>query len=282
MTAVTPELPGGPCTLWTTGEEILAASGTETAPPTAEDLDPYAIMASELLYEVSGRQFRGECEAIARPCRLGCGCWGDQWGILNTAWFWGYGSLGYGYGWGWFNSNGNACGCGCEARVKLAGFPVTAITEIQIDGVVLDASAYELQEDRYVQRLWDDSTTPPTELFWPTCQNLALPLGDPGTWGITYSFGSPPPTLGAQAATELGWQLYLAQHNPGECLLPVGVTRVTRQGITIDRLVPMFDPRGERTGLIVTDSFLAAYNPNGLRRRPAVYTPDVKYPRRVT
>lgn len=287
MTSVTPDLPGGPCTLWVTGEEILATiEGSVTTPPTADVLDAYALMASELLYEMSARQFAGECEVTVRPCRQGCGCWGDNWGILDSAWFWGYGSMGWGYGWGWWNGSGDSCGCGCDARLQLSGFPVTSITEVQVGPDVLDPSTYELQGERWLQRLWDVTTDPPTQHFWPSCQNLDLPLGQPGTWSVTYKYGSPPPMLGEQAATEMAWQLYLAQHNPGECQLSSGVTKVTRQGVTIERLLPLFgrDPAGriQATGLVVTDSFLAAYNPNGLRRRPAVWSPDLKYPRRIT
>lgn len=277
--------PGGPCSLWCSGQNILDNIGTVSDPPTAEELDPYAAMVTELLYEMSGRQFTGLCEATVRPCRLGCGCWGDSWGILDSSWFWGYGSMGWGYGWGWWDANGSSCGCGCDERLTLSGYPVQSIESVTIGADIVDPATYELQAERFLQRLWDDSTDPPTPLFWPTCQNLALPLGNPGTWSVTYLYGSAPPTLGVQAATEMGWQLWLAQHNPGECMLPTGVTKVVRQGITIERLLPMFgrDEYGRirGTGLVITDAFLAAYNPNGLRRRPAVYSPDLKYPRRV-
>jgi hypothetical protein len=286
VTAVTPDLPGGPCSLWVTGEEILAEIGEQTNPPDAAELEPYALMASELLYEMSARQFSGECETEVRPCRLGCGCWGDSWGILDTSWYWGYGAIGFGYGWGWWDNNGGACGCGCDERLRLSGYPVTSITEVRIGDEVIDPSGYQLQEERFLQRLWDTDTDPPTPRFWPTCQNMSLPLGQPGTWSVTYKWGSPPPELGRQAATEMGWQLWLAQHNPGDCQLSSGVTKVTRQGVTIERILPLFgrDANGrlQATGLVVTDSFLAAYNPNGLRRRPAFWSPDRQYPRRVT
>lgn len=284
MTAVVPQLPGGPCTLWVTGEEVFEAWGAAElpSPPAPEDLDVYALMASEVLFEASARQFNGECEALVRPCRLGCGCWGDDWGILNSSWFWGYGSIGYGpAAWGWGNQDGQTCGCGCEARLKLAGYPVTAITEVMIGADVIDPSEYELQEQRYLARFFDDSVDPPLQRFWPTCQNLNLPLGQPATWSVQYTFGSPPPEAGRQAALELAWQFFLAIHNPGECMLPTGVTQVVRQGVTITRVLPMF-LAGQRTGLILTDAFLGAYNPNGLRRRAAVWSPDIKYPRRIT
>jgi hypothetical protein len=70
-------------------------------------------------------------------------------------------------------------------------------------------------------------------------------------------------------------------HNPGECMLPTGVTTVVRQGVTINRVVPMFNA-GARTGLVLTDAFIGTYNPHGLRRRAAVWSPDLKYPRRLS
>ncbi len=287
MTAVTPELPAGPCSYWCTGQDVLdVVEDSVSVPPSAVDLDPYALMASELLYELSARQWVGECEVQVRPCKIDCGCWGDRYGILDSSWFWGYGSLGWGSGWGWWNSNGDSCGCAAEGRLLLSGYPVTEIIEVKIGADVVDPAEYELQMERWLVRFWDASTSPPTERFWPSCQNMNLPLGNANTWSVTYRYGSAPPQLGFQAATEMAWQLWLAQHNPGECQLSTGVTKVTRQGVTVERLLPLFgrDLKGniQSSGLVVTDAFIAAYNPQSLRRAPAVWSPDRQYPRRIT
>lgn len=59
-------------------------------------------------------------------------------------------------------------------------------------------------------------------------------------------------------------------------MLPKGVTRITRQGITIDKLA--FTSWGYRegrwaTGLPLVDAFLATVNPAGLQRRPVFWAP---------
>src|SRR3546814_8017420 len=37
--------------------------------------------ASQLLYELSGRQFAGTCQKTVRPCNTGCGC---NWQVLRS------------------------------------------------------------------------------------------------------------------------------------------------------------------------------------------------------
>jgi hypothetical protein len=158
---------------------------------------------------------------------------------------------------------------------------VTAIQQVLIDGQVVDPATYRLDGNRYLVRLVDPDSG--DQLHWPACQNMARDsLIDAGTWEVTYEYGSPPPALGVMAAAELAVQFYYASTGNAACKLPSGVTKIVRQGITIERLVPMF-VKGQRTGLVLPDAFLAGVNPNGLRRRPAVMSPGVpRYPRRTT
>lgn len=65
-----------------------------------------------------------------------------------------------------------------------------------------------------------------------------------------------------------------------ECALPNGVTRLTRQNITIER--NPFTSWGRvggiwKTGLAQVDLFLNTYNPAGVRRRPVFVTPGRRY-----
>jgi hypothetical protein len=283
-----PSRPGGPCTPWCLAADVFAFQGASI--PEDADVNAAIEAASWLLWSLSGRQFSGGCIQTVRPCRTGCGCWGPAGpggspgaNGVNLAlagadwWFGGYGGGGLP---GWTNDCGDSCGCGTLSTVTLDGYPVTAIQEVLIDGDVVDPATYRLDGSRYLVRLVDPSSG--DQLHWPACQNMARPPTDHGTWQVTYEYGSPPPALGVMAAAELAVQFFYASTGDSKCKLPSGVTKVVRQGITIERLIPMF-VKGQRTGLVLPDAFLAGVNPNGLRRRPAVMSPGVpRYPRRTT
>lgn len=285
--AAYPTRPAGPCTPWCTAQDVFGL----VSPSLPDDVDLNAAIeaASWLLWSLSGRQFSGGCIMQVRPNRVGCSCWGpggpgapDQNGV-NLAlagadwWFGGYGGGGVP---GWTNDCGDQGGCGTLSSVTLDGYPVTAIDQVLIDGDVVDPDTYRLDANRYLVRLVDPSSG--NQLHWPACQDMARPPTAGGTWEVTYEYGSPPPALGIMAAAELALQFFYASTGNKACKLPSGVTKIVRQGITIERLVPMF-VTGQRTGLVLPDAFLAGVNPNGLRRRPAVMSPGVpRYPRRTT
>ena len=61
----------------------------------------------------------------------------------------------------------------------------------------------------------------------------------------------------------------------GACRLPSRVVQVVRQGVTIQRATPLASYLvAGATGLELVDAFIAGYG--GLRRRPAVWSPDVQ------
>lgn len=268
----------GPCTSWIDGSDVAACCSAATGVD-AWELDDEAAIASQLLYEVSGRQFPGVCERTVRPCRTRCTHWGPE--SLNSTWFWsGWtgGYSGYANGW-WWNEGGDQCGCGTLSYVKLAGYPVREVVNVKIDGVIVDPALYRLDGRTNLVRL---ANLDGTEGWWPACQNLWLADDQPGTMSVTYKWGTPPPELGKRAAAQLACEIYSAC-TTGDCNLPTKVTKVVRMGVTIDRVASTAALlRSGGTGLPLVDMFMAAYNPQGMRRRPAVWSPDVqKYSRRV-
>lgn len=261
----------GPCSAWTDGERVAECcdSGVGTF---TELLDDAAGVASELLFAFSGSQFSGLCGNRVRPCATRrCGCsWGN-----GTSWV--------GSGW----DCARPCGCQPLDRVRLAGYPVRAIAEVKIDGVAVDPDTYRLDEWRYLTRVRDPAD-PTTPLFWPSCQDLDLADDQPGTFSVSYVFGLDPPAAGIAAAGELACQVYLScsADADGDCVLPSHVMSVTRAGITYDIAAFTAWGRGPdgiwKTGLALVDAFLNAVNPLGIRRKPAIWSPDVEpYARRV-
>jgi hypothetical protein len=274
----------GPCNAWITSEEALAccaAAGTDAAL-----LDSAAIAASQILYELSGRQFNGICiEDDYRPCADGCSCW-DRWLPAvsmsgQSSWGWsgfGWGYWGWGWGWGYSGCVDDLCHCGALSRALLNGYPVTEILEVKIDGVVLDPEEYRLDGNRFLTRMADGSNN---AQFWPACQRLDLDSDQPGTWSVSYEYGIAPPMDAILAAEQLTCQLYLACAGGGaggtECRLPAGVTKIVRQNVTIEFapfLAWALRNGSWATGLSLVDAFLSTRNPRNLRGRPSVWSPD--------
>ena len=282
----------GPCEAWIAADDVAACCGVTVDSTNQATLDMFAVSASQILYEMSGRRFSGVCESVVRPCStMGCGVQALGVGII-PGWG-GYGSWGYGYldigsPWGWYDTGIGSAGivCGCQAlpTVEL-GYPVVDIVEVTIDGNVVDPATYRVDEWRYLVRLNDPATG--LQLFWPGCQDLAADSG-PGTFFVTYTHGIAPPLVGAQAAAALACQLWQSCNGGSECQLPIGATKVIRQGVTIERnlLAAWFNAsataKGWATGIPLVDAFLNAYNPSRLIRRPSVWTPDVVPMPRVT
>jgi hypothetical protein len=283
-----PQVPGPvmpPGQTWINGEDLIGLC-PQAASLDTQTVDAYAVTASMLMYELSGRQFTGRSGPVTvRPCARQCGGWGPLSG--GWLWTWGYWSGDWGYGWAWGNENGSRlCGCGHDSHIDLAGYPVREVTQVKIGGQTLPATfddgapTYRLDQWRYLTRLTDPAN-PDFPLHWPACQRLDLQDDQPGTWSVTYTYGVDPPPAGVAAARQLACQLLLAEAGQ-PCQLPSNVTQLVRQGTKIERVTPIADAlRKGATGLVLVDAFLAAYNPNGLRRRPAISSPDLPYPVRV-
>lgn len=204
------------------------------------------------LYQVGG------CDVTVRPCAASCDGWSPS---INTNGDWVNVSCSCGLP--------VPCACGRVPAVSL-DTPVGHITEVRIDGAVLDGSAYRLVDGGLLLRV-DGGV-------WPRCQDFTAAPGEVGAFTVTYLNAYPVDGLGAMAAGVLAFE-YAKACMGGACALPAGVTQISRQGITMELQNDMF--ANGLTGLRLVDDWTAKYNPNRLRRKPAVYSPDMASPSRV-
>lgn len=223
-------------------------------------VDEYLMVATTILWKLSGRQY-GICAVVdARPCSQDCV---ERW---DPGWFEQTG--------GWDRALLLRCGrcrrkrrtCGCDHVDSFElGRRVVEVTEVKVDGVTLDASAYRVDNFRDLVRLDGES--------WPTCQNIALPSTEPDTWSVSWRFGRPWGPDGQAAVSKFACELLRADSGE-DCQLPDRITSISRAGSTITLLDPMdFLDKG-RTGIYLVDQFLGASNPRRSMRPARVFRAD--------
>ena len=155
-------------------------------------------------------------------------------------------------------------GTSSNTRVRLRGRKVVKIHTIRdIDGNIIDPTQYYLVEHSTILSVPGATWTP---------SNIE----------VTYTYGTPPPIAGKNAARILAIELIKLYENDDTCALPQRVTSVSRQGVSYTILDNQdFIDQG-RTGLYAVDLFLKTTNPDNARARSRVFSPDVPKARRIT
>lgn len=248
----------GPCDDWpvqwtcTVDTDAVATTGAAVA------------SASEILWALSGRQF-GTCTVTLRPCRRGC---------ADVPWGWNEVFPGQQfvtpllYAGNWYNvvcGNCSDADCSCSAVSEIILPAVaTEIVNVKVDGMTLLPGEYRLDDHRRLVRISE---------MWPWCNDLNRDDSEIGTWSVTAKYGREIPDGAAAAIGELACEINKAM-NGTDCRLPRQVTQLARQGVTISfpDATSLFS-KG-RTGLFLTDLFIATWNPNGLRTQSRTYSID--------
>src|SRR5262249_15263105 len=129
----------------------------------------------------------------------------------------------------WYNLTCGSCTNGCSCSVvseALLPAPVASVSQVKVDGVVLDPSAYRVDDWRKLVRLDGQQ--------WPICNDLTKNDTETGTWSVTLSFGEDIGTLGNMALGELATQFAKLLACDTSCMLPKPVQQIVRQGTTIN------------------------------------------------
>lgn len=257
----------GPCN-W----PILTDCCTATWDAATQDQrDLATAVATELLWRLSARRF-GLCPITVRPCKRKC----DQ-GVAGWPPPWGSSFVPVLTGGEWINTTCGGCqrGCSCEEleEVVLPG-PVDSVTEVRVDGLVVPAAGYQVHDHRLLVRTDGGE--------WPSCQDLTAAPDEPGAFAVTYQQGIPVPPGGQYAAGIYACELIKSCTNDAACRLPRRVQTITRQNVSMAFLDPLDYLDKGLTGIPEVDQWITAVNPDKLRARSQVYSPDLLPPRVVT
>ncbi len=230
--------------------------------------DRATAWATQILWALSGRRY-GLCEVTVRPCGPSCDQGGGWRAYPVTA-------DGVGTVWSpfiregsWFNCGcAGACRCEPSCRVWLPG-PVAAITEVLVDGVVIDPSRYRVDNGTWLVGQLGQC--------WPECQDLDLLTSEVNTMAVTYQRGTPVP-LGGQIAAGMMACEFAKACVGGACALPSNLSSLARQGIQVSMIDPTDVLQAGYTGIPEVDLWIRSVNPRKQAARTRVYSPDLHYP----
>lgn len=265
--STTPFVPCG----WSPTPVPSAGGCNDTEDPTilatAQDL------ATAILFSLTGRQF-GCCTVTVRPCKPRT-CAPLQ---LSRIIYWDsrtFGRENLGVmsfvptliGGEVYNIScgcpSGCCTCEASCEVRLPG-PICTVTNVTVDGVVLDPSLY---------RVMDGDTLIIDSDHCPGCQDYDLAAGEVGTWTVTYSVGTPVPAELNIAAGLYANELKKAFTGDKSCQLPANVQQVTRQGVNVTYTNPLVLTQAGLTGLPLVDTIIRAVNPYSAAEPSRVWFP---------
>lgn len=156
------------------------------------------------------------------------------------------------------------CSCSDARRIALPG-PVGRVESVTIDGVELQASAYEVVGGEWLVRTDGQG--------WPRHQDMYALAGAEHTFVVRYFQGDAPDELDAYCAGILADEFYkLLSGNGKDCRLPRTVTNVQRQGVTYDLGQTGFAEG--KSGIPEVDVIVARRNPYLLRTPTIVMSID--------
>lgn len=241
------------------------------------DFEPGALAkalagANELLYIASCRTFPGVCTDTVRPCGYysvgggGTWGWGSSFPVLadGSRWIpWGIESLlGLGApGFGGCGCGGvESCGCTVHSAVVVPGDPIIDVTEITVDGTVVDPSLYALVDRRKIVRTDGE--------WWPCCQHVERAATEDGTFSVSYRYGAIPGQALLLALEVLACELATGWANDGECRLPRRLTSLVREGVSMAVLDPLQFLNDRKFGIYEVDAALAAFDCAAAAERP--------------
>lgn len=202
------------------------------------------------------------CPVSVRPARASCRTpyyltpWDGATGLLHPY---------IGLDGQWYNDSGHSDFCQCDAKsIPLPG-PIAEILSITIDGETLSPESYRVDSGYLLVRL-DGGT-------WPLTQDMSALSGDLGSFVVTYYQGSAPDNLVEYAAGVLAREFLVSiEKGASKCRLPSKVTAVTRQGVTYDLELTMFD--NGSTGINEVDMVISTYNPYKLKTQSRFVSVD--------
>lgn len=236
------------CSAWATLDDLpegcpCRSTGSGSDEPSDDVLEELLMQASEAMWVALAYPTLGPCERTVYPC-------------LNRGTYWPSAQRRY------TMLRAGACDCcGCDA-VWLEG-PVADVTEVIVDGDVVDPGDYELHANFKLVRVNGS---------WPAGGG---PVSDQA-FQITYEMGAPVPTLVRDAVVELTNELWLSRCGEHDGRIPNAVSSLSTPGVGMSFRRNEVAKAAREAGESLPKVYqaLSTYNPTAARLRTFVWSPD--------
>lgn len=234
-----------PCVRWVEYTDLPDDCDTTAIAPAV--LDHALTFASDIMFNLTRRRWPGLCTDTIRPLVNCTSCWLT--GCANGAEIY-------------------------HSSIKLPAIDVRAITEVKVDGAVVDPAEYRLRGNWLMAARQADGTL----RSWPCYNDLTADASADDTFQVAYTHGADPPASGVRAAALLAWEFALSWTPAcsGSCRLPQRVTTITRAGTTFAIIDPLTVFKDGLTGVPDIDMLISALNRGETHQRAFVGRPGSK------
>lgn len=215
---------GGPFAPWASWGDVTAlcesSSISAALAGIPNETREYLLdVATWILYSLDGSRFPGIGTATRRVCRQCARC---------------------------REFAAGCCRCGIVSTLDLGPrWKVYAVWDVVVAGETLAASAYQLRDHRWLDRIDGDT--------WPSCSDLT----DPDSFTISWAYGRRPPVGLVHACARFALEMAKGCADL-ECAFPERVTSINREGVTYVMLDPQRFLDEGRTGIYEVDLALIA------------------------
>lgn len=155
-----------------------------------------------------------------------------------------------------------------DPRIAELEMPVQSVTTVTVDGALIPAASYRLDDGYKLVRTDGDT--------WPLWQDITLDASASGTFVVTYVVGLPIPSALLAAAGSYALELARGLSPDTVCRLPSVATTIAREGVTIEMIDPATLLQNGLTGIPDVDALVKAFNPSALSSPLGVYVPGRK------
>lgn len=247
------------CSNWATADDLRGPC----AGASPDDIELALSAATSVLFALTRFRWPGACDDVVRPC-------GERRSAQRVTWGWN--TLGPEYGW-WCTCNRSAnCGCSTLSQIPLGAYPIVDVTEVKIDGDIVDPVEYRVDDYRWLVGL--DRLDNGQRRRWPCCQDIGASSDEEDTFEVSFSYGVAPPPVAVTHAATLACELLTSQNPDADCRLPERVTSITRQGVSLAVIDPLTLFDDGRTGLPEVDLWLGSLNYGDKMRNAQVVVPE--------